>query len=246
MWVEDFILQVKRAETPFHAWLKRQGKRVLTFRMPIPRALDWLFLSISYLQWLRFEADERIAVALFRFPLLRARCARLGKRIQMEVVPSFNGPIKVYIGDDVRLSGHLTFSGARIFPDPEIRIGDRTFIGHGTTFSVAKSVTVGSDVLIAGGCWILDYSGHPLRPDLRIAGQQVDPADVRPVRIGDKAWLGKNVIVLPGVTIGEGAVIGAATVVTRDVPPGGICVGNPGRLLPRTVYEPSAKRKEHP
>ena len=244
MWVEDFILQVKRAETPFYARLKRLGKRVLTFRLPIPRALDWLFLSISYLQWLRYETDERIAVALFRFPLLRARCVQVGKRLQMEVVPSFNGPTKVYLGDDVRLSGHLTFSGARIFSEPEIRIGDRTFIGHRTAFSVAKSVTVGSDVLIASGCWILDYSGHPLHPDLRIAGEQVNPEEVRPVRIEDKAWLGKDVIVLPGVTIGEGAVIGASTVVTKDVPPGGICVGNPGRLLPRTVYEPSIKSKD--
>jgi acetyltransferase-like isoleucine patch superfamily enzyme len=50
--------------------------------------------------------------------------------------------------------------------------------------------------------------------------------------------------VLPGVTIGEGAVIGAATVVTKDVPPGGICVGNPGRVLPRTVYEPGTKHLE--
>jgi acetyltransferase-like isoleucine patch superfamily enzyme len=138
----------------------------------------------------------------------------------------------------------LAFSGARIFPDPELRIGDRTFIGHGSQFTVAKSVVIGNDVLIAGGCWIFDYSAHPLHPDLRIAGLQVDPEEVRPVRIEDKAWLGKDVIVLPGVTIGEGAVIGAATVVTKDVPPGAICVGNPGKVLPRTVYEPSTRGRD--
>ena len=79
------------------------------------------------------------------------------------------------------------------------------------------------------GCWILDYSGIELHSELRLAGVQVDPGDVRPVRIEDKVWLGSGVIVLPGVTIGEGAVIGAATVVTKDVPPGAICVGNPGK-----------------
>jgi acetyltransferase-like isoleucine patch superfamily enzyme len=74
---------------------------------------------------------------------------------------------------------------------------------------------------------------------------QVDPEDVRPVRIENKAWLGKGSMILPGVTIGEGAVIGAAAVVTKDVPPGHICVGNPGRLLSRTVYEPRPERN-HP
>jgi acetyltransferase-like isoleucine patch superfamily enzyme len=71
---------------------------------------------------------------------------------------------------------------------------------------------------------------------------QVDPEDVRPVRIENKVWLGRGATILPGVTIGEGAVVGAATVVTKDVPPGHICVGNPGRLLSRTVYESRPER----
>jgi len=100
------------------------------------------------------------------------------------------------------------------------------------------ALTIGDDVLIAGGCRLSDYSGHPLDPEKRIAGMQVDPEDVRPVRIEDKAWLGRGCWIFPGVTIGEGAVIGAAAVVTREVPPGRICVGNPGRLLSRTVFEP--------
>jgi acetyltransferase-like isoleucine patch superfamily enzyme len=244
MQVQEFILRVKRAESPLFARLKWLAKGALTFKLPIPRALDWIFLSISYLRALRFEIDERIFVALFRFPLLRAHCSHVGKRLQMEVVPSFHGPIKVYLGDDVRLSGRLAFSGARIFPDPEVRIGDRTFIGHGSRFSVAKSITVGNDVLIASDCWILDYSGHPLHPELRLAGRQVDPEDVRPVRIEDKVWLGSGAIVLPGVTIGEGAVIGAATVVTKDVPRGGICVGNPGRLLSRNVFVSNSRSRD--
>jgi len=84
---------------------------------------------------------------------------------------------------------------------------------------------------------VSDYSAHPLDPEKRIAGMQVDPEDVRPVRIENKAWLGRGATILPGVTIGEGAVVGAAAVVTKDVPPGCICVGNPGKLLSRTVYE---------
>jgi acetyltransferase-like isoleucine patch superfamily enzyme len=245
MFIDSFLLKIKRAETPSYARLKKLGRDVLTFQLPIPRMLDPIYSFIQYLRILNFEIDERISVVCFRFPALRTMCASVGKRLQMEHIPAITGPVKVYLGDDVRLSGHISISGGRIFSGPEFRVGNRSFIGAGCVFSVAKSITIGDDVLIAGGCTVSDYSAHPLDPEKRIAGMQVDPEDVRPVRIENKAWLGKGSMILPGVTIGEGAVIGAAAVVTKDVPPGHICVGNPGRLLSRTVYEPRPERN-HP
>lgn len=244
--INSLILKVKRAETPLSARLKKIIKAILTFHLPIPRALDSIYLLFHSLELLNFEITERICVACYRYPTLRAMCVSVGKRLQMEQLPSVSGPVRIYLGDDVRLSGRSSFGGGRIFPDPEVRIGNRSFIGHGCTFSAAKSITVGDDVLLAGGCSISDYSAHPLDPAKRIAGIQIEPEDVRPVRIGNKAWLGKNVTVLPGVTIGEGAVVGAAAVVTKDVPAGSICVGNPCRLLSRTVYEPRRGPDETP
>lgn len=237
MFLGSFILKIRRAETPFYARLKRAYKAILTFQMPIPRALDPIFSLIRFLQILKYETEQKISVVCLGFPILRTMCVSIGERLEMEGFPYITGPVKVYIGDDVRLSGSFAVSSGRIFDNPEFRIGNRTFIGAGCVFSVAKSITVGDDVLIAGGCSVSDYSAHPLDPDKRIAGGQVDPEDVRPVRIENKAWLGRGATILPGVTIGEGAVVGAATVVTKDVPPGHICVGNPGRLLSRTVYE---------
>jgi acetyltransferase-like isoleucine patch superfamily enzyme len=242
MSLSQFILKIKRAETPFYARLKRIGKAGLTFQLPIPRALDPIYRSIANFHYSRYEVFERISVAFFRYPVLRSVCASVGERLQMEKVPTISGPVKIYIADDVNLSGSLTVFSGRIFPDPELRIGNRAFIGSNCLFSVAKLIEIGDDVLIASGCSVSDYSGHPLDPDLRIAGGQVAPEDVRPVRIGNKAWLGRGAIVLPGVTIGEGAVIGAGAVVTKDVPPGSICVGNPGRLLSRTVYDSKSDR----
>jgi acetyltransferase-like isoleucine patch superfamily enzyme len=234
---ESFILKIKRAETPFHARIKGIGKAVLTFQIPVSRVFDPIYLIIRRLQILKYDAQERISVACFGFPILRAMCVSVGKHLQMEGFPYITGPVQVYLGDDVRLSGSFTISGGRIFDKPEFRVGNRTFIGSGCAFAVAKSITIGDDVLIAGGCSVSDYSAHPLDPKKRTSGEQVDPEDVRPVRIENKAWLGRGATILPGVTIGEGAVVGAAAVVTKDVPPGCICVGNPGRLLSRTVYE---------
>lgn len=241
MLLDSLILKIKRAETPFPARLKKMAKAILTFHLPIPRALDSVYRTLHLLDVLSFETTERVSVACYRYPLLRALCVSVGKRLQMERVPDISGPIRIYLGDDVRLSGQSSFSGGRVFPDPELRIGNRSYIGHRCVFAVAKSITIGEDVLIAGGCSVSDYSMHPVDPEKRLAGVQVDSEDVHPVRIGNKVWIGRGVTILPGVTIGEAAVVGAAAVVTKDVPPGRICVGNPGRLIERTVYE--ARRK---
>lgn len=242
MFLDSYILKIRRAETPFYARLKRLGKVLLTFQLPIPRFLDPVYLFIRNLQLLNFEVEQRINVACLAFPILRTQCVSIGKRMQMEGFPYITGPVKVYFGDDVRLSGTSVIAGGRIFDEPEFKVGNRSFIGAGCLFSVAKSITIGDDVLIAGNCTVSDYSAHPLDPDKRIAGEQADPEDVRPVRIESKAWLGRGATILPGVTIGEAAVVGAAAVVTKDVPPGHICVGNPGRILSRTVYESKPER----
>ena len=222
--------------------MKRLGKAVLTFHPPIPRALDPIYSLIRYLQVLDFEIEESVRVACFRFPVLRTMCVSIGERLRMEICPNITGPVKVYLGDDVWISGGIAISAGRVFAESEFRVGNRSFIGAGCLFTVAKLISIGDDVLIAGGCSVSDYSAHPIDPEKRLAGLQVDPEDVRPVRIENKAWIGRGATILPGVTIGEGAVVGAATVVTKDVPPGQICVGNPGRLLSRSVYDPRPQR----
>lgn len=80
-------------------------------------------------------------------------------------------------------------------------------------------------------------SGHPLDPELRASGQEY----ALPVRIGDRVWLGGNVVVNPGVTIGENSVIGSGSVVTRDIPANVIAAGNPCRVL--RPLEPGMKER---
>ncbi len=237
MSIHEFILNIKRAETPFYARLKRIGRAAMTFRIPIPRSLDPIYRFILWRRHIRWEITEKLSVVFYRYPVMRILCVSIGERLRMEQVPKISGNPRIYIGDDVYLSGLLIILAGRVFPDPEIRIGNRTFIGDGCTISVAKSVEIGDDVLIAASCSIFDYSNHPVDPVRRVAGLQVNPAEVRPVRIGNRAWIGQRATILPGVTIGADAVVGAAAVVTKDVPPGCICVGNPGRILSRKVYD---------
>jgi galactoside O-acetyltransferase len=125
-------------------------------------------------------------------------------------------------------------------PCARVKIGARTFIGNSRLIS-ANSIEIGDDVLISWGCTIIDHDSHSLdwgerNQDVRNwkVGKKVwDHVPVGSVTIGDKAWIGFNVIVLKNVTIGEGAVVGAGSIVTRDVPAWSLVVGAPAKVVRR-------------
>jgi maltose O-acetyltransferase len=107
-----------------------------------------------------------------------------------------------------------------------ITIGARTFINYGAVVLDGASVTIGDDVQIGPGVQLLTAL-HPLDPVERRRGTET----AKPVTIGDGAWLASAVIVLPGVNIGADTVIGAGSLVTKDMPAGHLCFGNPCRVI---------------
>jgi len=123
-------------------------------------------------------------------------------------------------------------------PSSTLLVGNRTFIGGGL-ISVANKVLVGDDVMLAWGFTITDHNSHSLRFSERkrdvalfIKGQK-DWAGVKmgDVTICDKAWVGFGVNILKGVTIGEGSIVAAGAVVTKDVPPWTVAAGNPAKVI---------------
>jgi maltose O-acetyltransferase len=106
------------------------------------------------------------------------------------------------------------------------RIGARCFVNYDAIVLDSAPVAIGDDVQIGPSAQLLTAT-HPLGAAERREGWEF----ALPIAIGDGAWLGGGVIVCPGVTIGEQAVIGAGSVVTKDVPPGVLAVGNPCRVL---------------
>jgi len=107
-----------------------------------------------------------------------------------------------------------------------IAIGARTFVNYGAVMLDCAPITIGDDVQIATSVQLLTAT-HPLDAAERRAGWE----SASPITIADGAWLGGGVIVCPGVTIGAEAVVGAGSVVTRDVPPRTLAVGNPCRVV---------------
>ena len=107
-----------------------------------------------------------------------------------------------------------------------ISLGDGTFINYDCVFLDCNRITIGRDVQIAP-CVQLYTASHPLDPAGRRSGLEF----ARPITLADNVWLGGGTIVCPGVTVGENTVVGAGSVVTRDLPANVVAAGNPCRIL---------------
>ncbi|MFI7274032.1 sugar O-acetyltransferase [Streptomyces sp. NPDC049879] len=107
-----------------------------------------------------------------------------------------------------------------------ITIGPRTFVNTGAVLLDVAPIRIGADCQIGPNVQLLTPT-HPVEPEARRAKWEA----AEPITIGDNVWLGGGVIVCPGVTIGENTVVGAGAVVTRDLPPNVVAVGNPARVL---------------
>jgi len=135
------------------------------------------------------------------------------------------------IGPDISLSAGMV-PGQECITNPVVKIGDRCLIGRGSGIVGHFSIEIGNDVWTGHNVYITDQN-HGYVDVTRPISQQSQPE--RAVRIGDGSWLGFGSVVLPGVTIGEHCVIGANSVVTRDIPSFSVAVGVPAQVIKRYV-----------
>jgi maltose O-acetyltransferase len=124
------------------------------------------------------------------------------------------------VGDNVWIAKRFSCdNGKNIF------IGDNFTANYNVTILDVKEVHIGNDVMI-GPHTLITTVGHPLNPK----GRRQRLAKAREIRIGNDVWLGGNVTVLPGVTIGNNVVVGAGAVVTKDIPDNSLALGVPARV----------------
>ena len=117
-----------------------------------------------------------------------------------------------------------------VFPEGVIHIGDNVGIS-GSTLRCSASISIGNNVMIGSGCLIADTDDHPLNAGQRQEEHFYRHTVNRPIVIADDVFIGARSIILKGVTIGQGAVVGAGSVVTKDVPPFTIVAGNPAKVV---------------
>jgi maltose O-acetyltransferase len=128
------------------------------------------------------------------------------------------------IGERVRISSTTVPVELAAVDGGRIEIGDRTFLNYGVSISAHQLVRIGQRCLLGAYVMILDNNWHDIIDRTRTPPSQ-------PVVLEDNVWLGNRVIVLPGVTIGHDAVVGAGAVVVKDIPPRSVAVGNPARVV---------------
>ena len=142
-----------------------------------------------------------------RTKMLKEMFAEIGEGCYIE--PPFHanwGGRHVHFGKNVYANFNLT-----LVDDTHIYVGDMTMFGPNVTVATA---------------------GHPILPELRAQGYQYNA----PVHIGRNCWIGAGVVIVPGVTIGDNVVVGAGSIVTKDLPDNVVAVGNPCKVL-REVNE---------
>lgn len=181
-------------------------------------------------------AVSAIAIMLVRFfysePLFRSKCARIGRHFKMEQLPYLTGAGVINIGSNVRLSGKSSIAFSNQLGDsPILKIGNGTFVGHACGIHIAKSVEVGNNTLIASGVVVYDFDGHPYDAQDRRDDGLIQESNVAAVRIGHDVWIGARAIILKGVTIGDGAIVAAGSVVAKSVAPYTVVAGNPAKVV---------------
>ena len=162
------------------------------------------------------EIAEQLAAAQDLMAAYNATTARQGP-LRRHLLESLLGSVGE--GTEIRPPFYVDYGSY-------ISIGARTFANYGLVALDVAAITIGDDVQIGPNVQLLTPT-HPVA-----AGARRDKWEAAlPITIGDNVWLGGGAIVLPGVTIGARTVVGAGAVVTRDVPPDVVVVGNPARVV---------------
>ena len=163
----------------------------------------------------------RIVFWFHRFDSLGTHCG-IGRRV------TINGPLRLSMGDYSALYDNVALIGSGT-----ISLGSGTTLGNNCVVACVEKVQIGNNVMVAGYCYIVDQDHEFSTPDVPIAKQGVRAA---PVIVDDDVWIGSHAVVLRGVHIGRGAVVGANSVVTSDVPAYSVVAGSPARVIRARTY----------
>ena len=168
----------------------------------------------------------------------RARAVDLTMRINQEPAPAkrralFNELVHAADGRAAIMPGFFGDYG------DNIRLGARAFVNANCVFLDCGNITIGDEVML--GPKVAIYAvNHPIDPVVRSTHYDYPV----PVTIGSNVWIGGSVVICPGVTIGDNTVIGAGSVVTRDIPSGVVAAGNPCRVI-RTITQEESDYWKH-
>jgi len=163
--------------------------------------------------------------------VLRARwyfrnATSVGPRVRVWGRPWIENAGTMIIGDRTKVISHIARTELVATAGATLDIGERVFINYGCSIGATQLIRIGPRCAIGSYSLLMDNDFHSVDPDRRYEV----PASA-PIVLEENVWLGSRVIVLRGVTIGAHSVIGAGSVVTKDIPPRSVAVGLPARVV---------------
>ena len=181
--------------------------------------VEWVQKTRRYPTW-----PMRAGMGLIRAHLDLRRCQQLGARPRLYGRCAVHNEGHITIGDRLLMYGATVRCELDAHEGGRIEIGDRVFINYGTSISAHRLVRIGDGSMLGQYTIVMDCDHHSLDGD-------EDHGPVEPVLIGAGVWIGARCTILKGVRIGDGAVVAAGSVVTRDVPARSVVGGVPARVL---------------
>lgn len=177
--------------------------------------------------WILERGFRKFHISVFSFIYrnwLRLRGVRVGRGVRFEGRMSIKGAHRVKIGAHTTVGRFIQLDTVK---RGYITIGEYCFLGHFSIILAQEKVTIGDKVLVSPNCFITD-ANHGIRLGMPIIEQM---GTNMPIRIGSDVWLGIFTVIVPGAIIGDGAVLGAASLVNSEIPPMAVAVGQPARVV---------------
>jgi acetyltransferase-like isoleucine patch superfamily enzyme len=182
-----------------------------------------------------FVFFDKLANRIYSFAA-KKKMGRCGRMITLDRRTVLMNPRRVEIGEgfcalwNLRLEAYAEFEGVAF--DPRIIIGDGVTFSSDCHVGCIDKVRIGDRVLLASGVFISDHAhGDSSWESMNLAPTRRRLTSKGPVEIGDDVWIGENAVILSGVRIGKGAIIGANSVVNRDVPDYAVAAGAPAKVI---------------
>lgn len=177
-------------------------------------------------------------IELLRWLVNKRRLKKCGNNVSVDYGFGLKCPQCIIIGDNTRidnnclLQAQMLYKGQKTGYKPELVIGSDVTISYGTFISCLNRIVVGDGTLIGTNVYIGDhFHGKNTIDEVEIKPAYRQLHSKGPVIIGKNVWLGRNVCVMPNVTIGDYAIIGANSVVTHDIPSYAIAAGVPAKVI---------------
>lgn len=232
--MESIANRIRQQNTPFDKFLYRLGKSIVRLDMPVIPAVHGALYSLHLV--IRGIVGNFFR-AVYWTPMFRSRLSGSNRHLHIAGggMPLITGPVSVELGDNCRLSSAITISGRNSSkPRPQLIVGNNVGIGWQTTIAVGSRIVMEDNVRIGGRAFFAGYPGHPVNAQERAAGLPDHESQVGEIILRKDVWLGTGCTVSAGVEIGEGTIVAAGSVVTRNLPPNVIAAGVPAKIIRST------------